>query len=96
VTQLAEANRLQKEKDHKEELRRVNRAWNIKAEDEKKKVTADLRVIFSLDFIIFSVKYSASVLLVFQCIWKVLRNRYDRTMSSYCDIIPCHFIILSY
>lgn len=38
ATQLAEANRLQKEKDHKEELRRVNRAWNIKAEDEKKRV----------------------------------------------------------
>jgi Ankyrin repeats (3 copies) len=45
VTQLAETNRLQKEKDHKEELRRVNRAWNIKAEDEKKKVIVDLTVI---------------------------------------------------
>ena len=30
--------RLQKEKDHKEELRRVNRAWNLKNEDEKKRV----------------------------------------------------------
>ena len=31
--------RLQKEKDHKEELRRVNRAWNLKNEDEKKRVS---------------------------------------------------------
>ena len=34
----AEGIRLQKEKDHKEELRRVNRAWNLKNEDEKKRV----------------------------------------------------------
>jgi hypothetical protein len=30
-----------KEKDIKEELRRINRAWNAKAEDEKKKVNFD-------------------------------------------------------
>ena len=40
-----EAVRLQKEKDHKEELRRVNRAWNMKAEDEKKRVSI-LSVLF--------------------------------------------------
>lgn len=32
------AAKLQREKDHKEELRRINRAWNSKAEDEKRKV----------------------------------------------------------
>lgn len=35
----AENIRLQKEKDHKEELRRINRAWNQKAEEEKKRVS---------------------------------------------------------
>jgi hypothetical protein len=37
--QKSEALRLQKEKDHKEELRRINRAWNQKAEDEKRRVS---------------------------------------------------------
>ena len=35
-----ESMRVQKEKDLKEELRRINRAWNRKAEDEKKKVSS--------------------------------------------------------
>jgi hypothetical protein len=39
VQTTAEANaKLQKEKDLKEEMRRINRAWNAKAEDEKKKI----------------------------------------------------------
>ena len=37
--QKSEALRLQKERDHKEELRRINRAWNQKAEDEKRRVS---------------------------------------------------------
>lgn len=37
-----ESMRVQKEKDLKEELRRINRAWNRKAEDEKKKVSSAL------------------------------------------------------
>ena len=41
----ADAVQLQKEKDHREELRRVNRAWNLKAEDEKKKVSTSTHVI---------------------------------------------------
>lgn len=34
-----ESLRLQKERDHKEELRRINRAWNQKTEDEKRRVS---------------------------------------------------------
>jgi hypothetical protein len=37
----ADAAAKQKEKDLKEEMRRINRAWNAKAEDEKKKVRSD-------------------------------------------------------
>ena len=41
-----ESMRVQKEKDLKEELRRINRAWNRKAEDEKKKVSPALSFVF--------------------------------------------------
>jgi hypothetical protein len=40
-----EAIRLQKETDHKEELRRINRAWNQKAEDEKKRVSNIMMIV---------------------------------------------------
>jgi hypothetical protein len=37
---------LQKEKDHKEELRRINRAWNQKAEDEKRRVNIPMIFLY--------------------------------------------------
>ena len=40
-----ESMRVQKEKDLKEELRRINRAWNRKAEDEKKKVSSSVIIL---------------------------------------------------
>jgi Ankyrin repeats (3 copies) len=45
-----ESMRVQKEKDLKEELRRINRAWNRKAEDEKKKVSSTVHYPYFIDF----------------------------------------------
>jgi len=43
----------QKEKDLKEELRRINRNWNAKAEEEKKKVPVSFIFDFSCIFLVY-------------------------------------------
>lgn len=55
------AAKLQKEK---EELRRINRAWNAKAEDEKRKVSESSIIFF------FPVQWTHSVFLVLYCIYQ--------------------------
>jgi hypothetical protein len=40
-----------REKDHNEELRRINRAWNARAEEEKRKVCS---VLYRFEFLVIT------------------------------------------
>ena len=60
--------RLQKEKDHKEELRRINRAWNLKNEDEKKRVSNHYLLYINQLFLSISI-FNFSIFIVLTLVY---------------------------